>query len=288
MMVNADLRFEVSFPDRPALHGRLIGQGDQLELQVDDPGAFAGRRDAPAIRGLADLLARYGLAIRVTSDDVHLVTIGATRAPWWQRRATQSRHIRLAGMRGAWTSARARTRATEPVLPDGGLAPPATLFPLAPTFQRWSRRPATTTHDPAHGGGARLLLVPREDSWPGDRQLIYWLGDDVTTIGSSVGSDIRLAGLAGLHAEVHHDEDDEFVLVSHDVDTRVHGGRVRQQTLRTGSRVEVGRWQLVYYREEYADHGRPHGGRIGGELGRQLSQPPRGRRDVPDLPGSPG
>jgi hypothetical protein len=37
----------------------------------------------------------------------------------------------------------------------------------------------------------------------------------------------------------------------------------------------LGEWTMSFYREEYADHGRPYGGRIGGELGRQQAQPPR-------------
>ena len=32
---------------------------------------------------------------------------------------------------------------------------------------------------------------------------------------------------------------------------------------------------LTFVREEYADHGRPYGGRIGGELGHQRRQPSR-------------
>ena len=55
----------------------------------------------------------------------------------------------------------------------------------------------------------------------------------------------------------------------------MHGAVVDQQILRTGTRVELGGHRLVFFREEYADHGRPHGGRIGGEAGRQLPQPPR-------------
>ncbi|MBA2561020.1 MAG: hypothetical protein H0V07_14260 [Propionibacteriales bacterium] len=45
--------------------------------------------------------------------------------------------------------------------------------------------------------------------------------------------------------------------------------------LRTGCGVDLGRWHLSYFREEYADHGRPYGGRIGGELGYQRPQPSR-------------
>ena len=38
-------------------------------------------------------------------------------------------------------------------------------------------------------------------------------------------------------------------------------------------------WTMTFYREEYADHGRPYGGRIGGELGHQRPQPGRHRVD---------
>ena len=34
---------------------------------------------------------------------------------------------------------------------------------------------------------------------------------------------------------------------------------------------------MSFYREEYADHGRPYGGRAGGEIGHQRPQPARRR-----------
>ena len=80
---------------------------------------------------------------------------------------------------------------------------------------------------------------------------------------------------------------DEYVVHALDPDTRVNGARVDQQFLRTGSRLRVGRWTLAYSRDEYADHGRPHGGRIGGELGRQQPQPPRRRPQDDDAGESP-
>lgn len=61
-------------------------------------------------------------------------------------------------------------------------------------------------------------------------------------------------------------------------------GRIRETAdvavLRTGSRVDLGRWTVTFYREEYADHGRPFGGRIGGELGHQRVQPQRRPRPL--------
>jgi hypothetical protein len=46
--------------------------------------------------------------------------------------------------------------------------------------------------------------------------------------------------------------------------TRVNGAPVDTVALRTAARVEVGRWTMSFFREEFADHGRPYGGRIGG------------------------
>jgi hypothetical protein len=56
---------------------------------------------------------------------------------------------------------------------------------------------------------------------------------------------------------------------------KVNGRPVTEALLRTGARVDVGGHHLAFVREEYADHGRPFGGRIGGELGYQRPQPPR-------------
>ena len=100
---------------------------------------------------------------------------------------------------------------------------------------------------------------------------------EVTKIGSDAACDIRLAGLDPFEAEVRHEAADEFVVVrlGRPGNTRVNGARVDTALLRTASRLEIGRWTMSFYREEYADHGRPHGGRIGGELGHQRRQPAR-------------
>jgi hypothetical protein len=279
--VAADLQFTVDLPGRAPVRGSLSGTGGRLELRVSDPGAFAGRGDSDSVRGLAAALAARGLVVRVVAGDATLLTLGATRTSWLQRRLTGSRHVSVGGARGAWTGARGRLRAgAEAVLPDQTLAPPSTLVPLAPTFLRRARRPVTTTHDPGGGGNPRLILAPRADPWPGDRQPVYPLGRSVTTIGSAADCDVRLPGLEPRHAEVRHDaDDDEYVLVSlgRPGDVRVNGEPVGQRILRTASRVELGGWTLSFYREEYADHGRPYGGRIGGELGHQRPQPSRRR-----------
>ena len=239
---------------------------------------FAGRSDAAAIRGLADGLANAGLSLSVVTPAGPLVALGATRTSWLQRRVTGSRHIRVQRGAGLWSLLRGRARAPRGgALPTAELAPPPTLFPLAPTMARRRRRRVTTTHDPAGGGNPQLVLPLGPYPRAGDQPRIFLLRPDVTTIGGSADCDIRLAGLEPLHAEVRHDDADEFVIVriGKSARVRVNGAHVESAVLRTGTGVDLGDWHLSYFREEYADHGRPYGGRIGGELGHQRPQPPR-------------
>ena len=278
--VAADLGFELAREGHDVVRGRLSGRDSWLTLDVDHPGAFAGPGDAGAVRSMAHALAARGLVVRVVSDDLHLITLGAVRVSWWQRRITRSRHIRLGSLRGAWTAARSRAGRSEPVLPDLAMLPPTTLWPIAPTFVRRDRR-VTTTHDPSRGGEPRLVLE-KSRLWGGEQQPVFRL-TGATTIGSGVACDIRLDGLAELHAVVSHDEADEFVVEGVEGMTRVHGAEiVGRQILRTGARLQVGDHVLAFFREEFADHGRPHGGRIGGEFGRQLPQEPRPGRTPAD------
>ena len=81
-------------------------------------------------------------------------------------------------------------------------------------------------------------------------------------------------GMDVVQAVVNRTPDDEYVLTarSETVPTVVHGQHRAEQQLRTGTRIEIGPWRLTYVRDEYADHGRPFGGRIGGELGVQKPQ----------------
>ena len=269
--ITADLTFSVQVGDRSA-QGSVRSEGHRLVLEVDDPVMFAGPDDAAAVGAAADALARQGLTLEVVSRGRRLITIGAVVAPWWQRRITKSRHIRLGSARGAWTSARARIDRRPSVIPESSLAPPSTLLPLAPTLHRHFRGPVTTTHDPAQGGAPRLAEVMQ--AWDGTRPPVHWL-EETTWIGSDPSCEVLLPGLAPRHAKVVHDDADEYVLVAADGLVRVHGAPVDRQRLRTGARVELGDHILVFRREEYADHGRPYGGRIGGEAGHQIPQPPR-------------
>lgn len=275
--IEADLSFSVEVPGRRLVTGQLEGSGSRLVLTVSDPAAFAGSGDAAGLRLLADELHRLGVALQVRdAQDQPVLTMGAVRAPWWQRPITRSPHLRVVGARGLAAAGRGRARADAPTLPRPGLAPPPTPYPLAPTFLRRPVRRVTTTHDPAQGGMPRLVELITDDALPVDRP-VHWLGDR-TVIGSDPSCDIVLPGLAPLHAEVRRDEADEFTLIALHPETRVHGQRVATSVLRTAARIDLGsdpRRTLAYVREEYADHGRPYGGRVGGELGRQRSQPDR-------------
>ncbi|MGF6822336.1 hypothetical protein M2317_001240 [Microbacterium sp. ZKA21] len=131
----------------------------------------------------------------------------------------------------------------------------------------------TTTHD-AWGAGDPHLRITRDDD-----RLVYHLQGDVVQIGSAAGSDLVLAGADPVHATITHDERDEYVLTLHGEGETSAASQdatgERTQILRTGASFTIGEWQLVFRREESADHGRPYGGRQGGELSDQDLQPPR-------------
>lgn len=282
--ISADLTFSVTLPGRKTVQGTLSGSGSRLEVRLTDPAFFGGGRDAGRLRHLAAGLAERGITVVVVAGDVVLLELGATQAPWWQRAVTRSRHLRVVSVRGTLTGALGRIRgsAAEAVLPGAELLPPTTLLPLAPTFGR-STRPVGTTHDPRRGGNPRLVLTTGNPRLPADRRVLFPLRAEVTRIGSGADCDIRLDGLEPIHAVVVHDENDELVLLDRSTDhsTRVNGAPPGEngRILRTGARVTLGSWTLAYRRAEYADHGRPFGGRVGGELGHQRRQPDPRRSD---------
>lgn len=134
----------------------------------------------------------------------------------------------------------------------------------------------TTTHA-EWGAGSPRLRITRDDD-----RAEYAIESDLVRIGSADDSDLRLADTEPLHATITHDERDEYVLELHGEGEMnaspgtdaTHGG-ARTETLRTGARFTAGPWTLVFAREEFADHGRPYGGREGGEYSDQPVQPPR-------------
>ena len=278
LTVDADLQFSVDIPGSRTVTGSLTGSSKTLELWVSDLSLFAGRADSGAIKGLARALAARGFSVRIVTSSGPLVTLGAPRTSWLQRRVTGSRHIRIERGAGLWTLARGRTRSPRGgALPASDLAPPLTLSPIVPTIARRPSRRVTTTHDPDRGGNPRLILPLGAYPRAGDRPTVFPLRDDVTTIGSGAECDIQLAGLEPLHVEIRHDDEDEFVLtrIGSTAEARVHGAPVQSAILRTGSGIDLGERHLTFFREEYADHGRPFGGRLGGEFAQQRAQPSR-------------
>ena len=252
------------------MQGTLRGSGSHLSLVVSDPGLLGGTGTGPA-QVLAARLAEHGLTLSISTRRP-LVVLGVRQAPFLHRRLTGSRHIRIASVGAALTLLRLRNAPPRRT----PLVPPATPLPVAPTFLRRPRRP-TTTHDPLRGGYPRLVVAPGPHPGPGTRQPTFLLGDR-SVVGSHPSCDIVIPGLQARHAEIVRRDDDEFVVrpANDGRDVRVHGAVVLHEALlRTGARVELGPVTLTYSREEYADHGRPYGGRIGGELGRQRPQPPR-------------
>ena len=147
LTVRADLDFTLEVPGRRPVRGHLAGSGRELLLSVDDPAAFAGRGDSATVRAAAAGLARRNLTVTVVSGDTTLLSLGVVRSSWWQRRVTGSRHMKVGGGRGAWVAVRARSRVSsgEGLLPDRTMAPPPTLFPVAPTFLRRPARVTTTS-----------------------------------------------------------------------------------------------------------------------------------------------
>lgn len=281
--IKADLRFSVSLPGRPVVTGTVTGAGNRLEVHLSDPAYFAGGRDAGQLKKFAAALASRGMTVVVVADDTVLLEIGAVHGPWWQRGITGSRHLRVASLRGALAGASGRLRRdAAAVLPGHALLPPPTMFPLVPTFRR-SPRPVTTTHDYRRGGNPRLVLAAGNLALPEGGALLYPLRRDTTTIGSDPSCDIRLEHLEPVHAVVMHDDRDEFVLLdrSEERSTAVNGAYAEGRVLRTGARISIGPWTFAYRRAEFADHGRPFGGRVGGEAGHQRTQPdPRGNVSV--------
>ncbi len=139
----------------------------------------------------------------------------------------------------------------------------------------------TTTHGRPGSGRPRLILVQGGSvlvETPGDPvdQMEFELHES-TVIGSSSDADLVFEGLEPVHAEVMHDETDEYVV--HDRSRVsgifVDGAPVQEKLLRTGDRLQLGDVCFSFFREEFADHGRPHGGREGGEFSYQRDQPPR-------------
>ncbi|MDP9028532.1 MAG: hypothetical protein M3N46_13465, partial [Actinomycetota bacterium] len=136
----------------------------------------------------------------------------------------------------------------------------------------------TTTHAEWGAGNPRLVFNVGED-WDGSPAREFPLVEDITSIGSSEASTLRLTGLDPEQAQIIHEEDDEYVLhlvgSAEPTPALADPGIPERNVLRSGAKVQLGSWSMFFSRDESADHGRPHGGRVGGELSHQPSQPER-------------
>ncbi|THJ68637.1 FHA domain-containing protein [Arthrobacter echini] len=254
------------------LSGTVRAAGTTVEIFVDDPGAFRGN-NLPGfgqVRSIAKGLADQGLEVSISGPRGLLVSVGAVRSSVAQRLVTRSPHIRL-GSPGTLApllgiGKRALEKDDSP-----RLVPPSTPFPLVPTVNRRIRRKITTTHYVRGSGRPRLIFVQNSETWNGQVPREFELVGDRITIGSAEDATLMLAGLDQLHAEVLHTDQDEYVLVPHGMITGSVNSR-EKSVLRTGARIQLGDWALAFFREEYADHGRPFGGRSGGEWSYQRPQ----------------
>lgn len=161
-----------------------------------------------------------------------------------------------------------------PAIRPDSLEPAPERTPATPP----SSAPGTTTHA-GYGEGRPRLIFKVGEVWDGTQPKEFELLEGTTTIGSGSDMDLRLEGLSPLHATIRHTDDDEYLLliVTDDASIPVLGdpGTPGPVVLRTGAPVELGTWALSYYRDEFADHGRPYGGREGGEGEHQPEQPGR-------------
>ncbi len=287
--VQADLQLDVD-PGVPRAGGELgisiRSESDAvLRVRLDRIPELAARPSTDLLRSVADGLRGQGLRVVVDGPDGRLVSVGAgVRTPWWQRPFVRARHVRVHDLRAALRTLprRGGTGSTVTAPPPLLFTPPTTMLPLAPTVLR--RQRVSTTHDPAGGGLPRLYFPPEDTA--GAQLKVFYLRPHIT-VGDRDDADLRLPGVAADQAVIRRNEADEYVIEPQPdgLPIRVHGSLVLRPTqLRTGARIEIGPWRMVYFRAEYADHGRPYGGRQGGEIDRQQWQPPARYR--PDVGGS--
>ncbi|MBG6054218.1 hypothetical protein IWX81_000608 [Salinibacterium sp. CAN_S4] len=278
--LDIDLTFSVE-TDTELVSGTVRASGSTVTVFVDNPAAFlaGGSTLRGGIPEIVDSLADEGVTVTVEGPKGVVASIGAVRPSVLSRLASGSTHVRLGGIPALMDAL--RRSSGSPGIP----MPPSTVFPLVPTISRRVKRRVTTTHYLRGSGRPRLIFVVGSEVWDGKPPREFALLDGTTVIGSGAGADLRLEGLALRHAEIRHDENDDYVY--HLLTPPPAGeliGDVRELTpkgriLRTGARIELGQWRMGFFREEFADHGRPYGGRIGGELARQKRQPgPRGER----------
>ena len=268
----ADINLDFSLQEASGeeARGTVKAAGREVVVALDRIDALKSQRlpSLGDLRPLAKTLADQGLTVVVDGPDGRIISLGAVEAPASQRVVTRSPHIKL-GKLGALAPMLKRGRRSP--APGLSLLPPGTLFPLLPTVKRRIPRRITTTHYTRGGGRPRLIFVQDSKSWNGQVPREFSLTAERVRIGSDDSVDLQLPGLDGVHAEIVHNDRDEYVLVRHGKVTGSFGPD-STSVLRTGSRLQMGQWCLAFFREEFADHGRPFGGRSGGEFAYQRPQ----------------
>ena len=268
----ADINLDFSLQEDSGeqARGSVKAAGAEVVVSLESIDALVSHRlpSLGDVRPLAKALFEQGLTVVVDGPEGRIISLGAVEAPASQRVITRSPHIKL-GKLGALAPMLKRGR--RPAGSGIALLPPGTLLPLLPTVKRRIPRRITTTHYTRGGGRPRLIFVQDSVSWNGQVPREFGLAAERVRIGSDDSADLQLPGLDGVHAEIVHNDKDEYVLVRHG---KVSGsfGPGSTSVLRTGARLQMGQWCLAFFREEFADHGRPFGGRSGGEFAYQRPQ----------------
>ena len=265
LRVQADLQLDVSpsgDDGGPALGMAIRSESDVVNVRLDRVPDLATRPSTERIRTVAAGLIGQGLRVVVEGPDGRLVSVGAgVRTPWWQRPFVRAPHVRCAACERR--CGRCRGGVEEAV--QRGSAHRRCCSPHRRRCCRWRppASPATHLDHPRPGRGRGPATVfPAADS-AGARLKVFYL-QPVVSVGDREDADLRLPGVAARQATIRRDARDEYVIEPEPdgVPIRVHGSRILRPTqLRTGARIEMGPWTMVYFRAEYADHGRPYGGR---------------------------
>ncbi|WP_146339721.1 FHA domain-containing protein [Nesterenkonia sp. NBAIMH1] len=275
--LDIDMTFSWSEPETngrtPApLEGSITASGKHITVTLTSEGPVLQRSRAltEAVRTLAEGLAGQGMTLSLVVPQGKVLTIGDVSARLPQRILSRSKWVR-------YESLRTLSRMTKPSADDdsagAAFLPPPTPWPLVPTVNRRIRRRVTTTHSAPGSGRPRLRLVKNHPELGPGPLMEFNLEKGRTLIGSADHCDLQLSDISAEHAEIIHDERDEYIVVSRGVTTgSVNADSTDRVVLRTGSRLQIGPWRIIFFREEYADHGRPFGGRQGGEFSYQRPQ----------------
>ncbi len=276
MRFDIDLAFYVKLPSYEDtgsgnVNGTVKADGKVITITADSLSVFPSTSsfDQTVLNDFAVKLKKAGITVVIDGPQGTIVSLGNVKPNLTALIGTKSRAVRMGKLEA---SKGLMGRGRKP----GGIEPlriPGTFFPLLPTFRKRYRRPPTTTHYARGGGRPRIIFVKDSESWDGKAPKVVNVIEEVMEIGSAPGVGLELSGLEPVHARIVHNELDEYVLVAMGPVGGSAGMKPGSEyTLRSGARMELGDWRLVFFREEYADHGRPFGGRNGGELSFQKPQ----------------